>query len=76
MKPEIKIDIDLNDEVYDQIDKLKMLYNGGDLTKEQLLDNVRLFVIDNLNIDVVSGDQFEEENEVKRKKKWFDFWKK
>lgn len=76
MKPEIKININLKDEVYDQIDKLKMLYNGGDLTKEQLLDNVRLFVIDNLDIDIASEDQFEEENEVKRKKRWLDFWKK
>lgn len=73
MKPGITINIGLKDELYDQVDKLKALYNGGELTKEQLLDNVRLFVIDNLNIDLVIT---EEENEVERKKRWLDFWKK
>ena len=77
MKPGITINIDLKNELYDQVDKLKVLYNEGKLTKEQLLDNVRLFVIDNLNINlVVTEDQPEEENEVERKKRWLDFWKK
>lgn len=73
MKPEVKINVRLKDELYDQVDKLKELYNGGRITKDQLVDNIRLFVLDNLDIDLVV---VEEENEAERKKKWLDFWKK
>lgn len=73
MKPEIRINVGLKDELYDQVDKLKELYNGGKITKEQLMDNIRLFVQDNLDIDLVV---VEEENEAERKKRWLDFWKK
>ena len=73
MKPEVRINVGLKDELYDQVDKLKELYNGGKITKDQLLDNIRLFVLDNLDIDLVV---VEEEKEAERKKRWLDFWKK
>ena len=78
MKPGITINIGLKNELYDQVDKLKELYNGGQLTKEQLLDNIRLFVVDNLDIDLIvrDEDEIEEKKEIERKKRWLDFWKK
>lgn len=79
MKPVLLITIDMDDEVYPIIDKMKEIYLRGEMDKEELIKNVKITVFDHLHIDVVVDDKVQEAQaestiQERRKRGWLKRW--
>ena len=79
MKPVLLITINMDDEVYPTIDKMKEIYLRGEMDKEELIKNVKVTVFDHLQINVVVDDKVQEAQiestiQERRKRGWLKRW--